>query len=94
MKRLVTYILNNIPAKIAEVFKTLNGRVDLCRVDFKIFVNKKISQIYHRGDFLSKIYRDDAVISKRQYCLPVVIRPGQIIVGDDIMGDIKEALNG
>ena len=87
-------IFKDMAAKVAEVFEALDVFIYAARVDIEIFVDEKISQICHRGDLLSEIVRNNMVVSHGQYRLSVIIWPRQIVIGNNIVGDIKEALYG
>ena len=87
-------ILQYMAAKVAEVFEALEVFVDAARVDFGIFVDKEVSQAGHRRDFIGKVFGYDAIRPKSQNCFSVVFGPSKIIVGNDIMTYVKEALNG
>ena len=87
-------ILQDMAAELVKIFEILKVFIDFCRVNFQIFMNEKISQIRHWSNFLSKIIRYDTLTSHGQYCLSVVIGPRQVVAGNNIMADIKEALNG
>lgn len=94
MKRLFIDIFQNIAAEFAEVFEILEVFVNLCGVNFQIFMNEKISQACHWSNLFGKPFRYDIICSENQNRVFVVARPVKTKVSDNIMTDIEEALNG
>src|SRR3989338_2796057 len=93
-ERLLIDIFQNIAAEFAEVFEALDVLVDASWVDFEIFMDKEISQICHWRYFFGETVRNNIMDSQCQYCLSAIIGPGQTFIGNNIMGNVKETLNG
>lgn len=94
MKRLFIDIFQNIAAEFTEIFEVLELSVNASRVNFGVFVDKEISQSSHRGYFFSKIFRYNTICPKDRNRFSIIRGAGKIFVGDNIMTDIEEALNG
>ena len=87
-------ILKDMAAKVAEVFEAMDMLIDACRVDFGILVDQEVSEAGHRRDFIGKVFGYYAFCAKSQDCFSIVLGPSKVIIGNNIMGDVKEALNG